>query len=352
MPRLRFLDSLRGLAAVYVVLFHTALVPAPPPVVPDVAGPLVLFGQTGVYLFFVISGFSLSLTMPRHTARESPLESYALSRIFRIAPLFYFLLAVSVWRDWAQFGTRQSPANIILNASFLFNFVPRHQEGIVWASWTIGVEMVYYAIFPLVFCLSVLKKAVLAGVLFGAFWAMEQVSAAAPILKFSCVGYIPLFLLGEIAFAAFTLLKDAPLAQRYGQALVAGGTLLLAICILAVRREDLILWRSLVSTGYACLLVGLGLAPLKLIINPATGFLGKISYSTYLCHAPIVYTLAPVYSLVSSLLPRDLGYLACVVLTLATALPVAYLCFILIEQPGISLGSKLLNRRRWQATPA
>lgn len=352
MQRLRFLDSLRGLAAVYVVLFHTALVPAPPPVVPDFVRPLVLFGHTGVYLFFVISGFSLSLTMPRHTASKSPLASYVLSRIFRIAPLFYFLLAASIWRDWAQFRTGQSIPNIILNASFLFNFVPRHQEGIVWASWTIGVEMVYYAIFPLVFCLSVMRKIVLVGALFGAFWAMGKISAAAPILQYSCVGFLPIFLLGEIAFAAFALLKDAPLARRYGEALLAGGTLLLAICIFVVRREDQILWRSLVSIGYACLLVGLGLVPLKFIINSVTGFLGKISYSTYLCHAPIVYTLAPAYSLVSSLLPRDLGYLACVILTLAVVAPVAYLSFILIEQPGISLGSKILNRRRWQASPA
>jgi peptidoglycan/LPS O-acetylase OafA/YrhL len=85
--RLEFLDSLRGIAAVYVVIFHTALVSAPKPSLPDWAKPIVLFGASGVMLFFVISGFSLCLTMPRHEQSNTPLASYYLSRFFRIAPL-------------------------------------------------------------------------------------------------------------------------------------------------------------------------------------------------------------------------------------------------------------------------
>jgi peptidoglycan/LPS O-acetylase OafA/YrhL len=88
------LDNLRGLSAIYVVLFHTALVPTYRLPLPALLKNFVLFGGSGVLLFFAISGFSLSLTMPRHLTTATPALSYALSRFFRIAPLFYFLLLV------------------------------------------------------------------------------------------------------------------------------------------------------------------------------------------------------------------------------------------------------------------
>ena len=34
---------------------------------------------------------------------------------------------------------------------FIYNFRPGMQEGLVWASWTLGVEMVFYLIFPWIF---------------------------------------------------------------------------------------------------------------------------------------------------------------------------------------------------------
>ena len=62
--RLQFLDALRGLAAVYVVLYHVQSMPAP--ALPVSAGwlPAVHMGATGVALFFVISAFSCATPCP------------------------------------------------------------------------------------------------------------------------------------------------------------------------------------------------------------------------------------------------------------------------------------------------
>ena len=65
-PRLGFLDSLRGFAAVYVLSMHLAFVPTPATPLPDIIRIPVLFGGTGVTLFFVMSAFSLCFTMDRH----------------------------------------------------------------------------------------------------------------------------------------------------------------------------------------------------------------------------------------------------------------------------------------------
>ena len=57
--------------------------------------------------------------------------------------LYYF-------RDIVIFDAYQDLETVLLSASFLFNLFPGHMEGFVWASWTIGIEMLFYAIFPFV----------------------------------------------------------------------------------------------------------------------------------------------------------------------------------------------------------
>ena len=70
----------------------------------------------------------------------------------RIAPLFYFWLVLSILRDAIFKGAAgsHSAGEIGANALFLFNLYEPFQFGIVWASWTIGVEMLFYAVFPFV----------------------------------------------------------------------------------------------------------------------------------------------------------------------------------------------------------
>ena len=145
--RLSFLDALRGMAALYVVVFHlmnAGLIPI------GLAKPSywqpISFGGTGVFLFFVISGFSLCMTMGRHLASPHPTLSYALSRFFRIAPLYYAMILLSIYP--LRVPHAGGPG---IYFAFLFNFAPGQQEGIVMASWTIGVEMVFYVLFPALF---------------------------------------------------------------------------------------------------------------------------------------------------------------------------------------------------------
>jgi len=43
---------------------------------------------------------------------------------------------------------------VISYITFTYNFYPPWQQGVVWASWTLGVEMVFYALFPMVWKLT------------------------------------------------------------------------------------------------------------------------------------------------------------------------------------------------------
>ncbi len=339
-PRLLALDNLRGLAALYVVLFHTALVPKPNLVLPIGAEHAVMFGGTGVLLFFVISGFSLSMTMTRHNRAALPILSYATSRFFRIAPLFYTVLLASILRDTVMFHGSVWLRNIALNASFLFNFVPGHQEGIVWASWTIGVEMVYYAIFPLIYLLNTKSKiAVLITAL--AFHLVLIVNpATSGVSYFSVVGYIPVFICGELAFSAYRHLRNRESARIYGAWALTIGLLLLLGCLSVASSEGSILLRLPTGAGYALLVLGACLMPIRPFESKILGFYGRISYSRYLCHAPIIFALSPIYQAIQETAAQSISYALCVLLALTVATPVAFTFYHLIERPGQWLGKK------------
>ena len=132
--RLDFLDALRGLAAVYVIAYHLIYIPSPNLAVPAWARLWAENGGTGVTLFFVISAFSLFYTTPARFKQRLPWVSYAMHRLFRIAPLFYIWIVLTLVRDHLVFGASHPWWEIGASATFVFNFIPTHQEGFVWAS--------------------------------------------------------------------------------------------------------------------------------------------------------------------------------------------------------------------------
>ena len=104
-------------------------------------------------------------------------HDFYVRRIFRIVPLFLVWLGLSLIRDQQLFSKVPSWKDLLLNVSFLFNFFPGKHEGVVWTSWTIGVEMAFCSVFPVVFwygnsirrCLFLLALAVAAAFMFQIF---------------------------------------------------------------------------------------------------------------------------------------------------------------------------------------
>src|SRR5688500_8464276 len=98
--RLNFIDSLRGLAALYVLILHIALVPDFKPTIPVCLNSLVLNGGTGVTLFFVISAFTLCLTLEGRTSNNKEIAYFYLRRILRIVPLYYLWMIVMLFLSY------------------------------------------------------------------------------------------------------------------------------------------------------------------------------------------------------------------------------------------------------------
>ena len=98
--RLAFLDAVRGLAASIVVLAHIG------PLVSDSFAwayvHLVDFGQLGVVLFFICSGF----VIPASVEREGSLTAFWIKRFFRLYPLFWVSL-LAAW-VYAVLGVKEN----------------------------------------------------------------------------------------------------------------------------------------------------------------------------------------------------------------------------------------------------
>jgi peptidoglycan/LPS O-acetylase OafA/YrhL len=354
LPRLHFLDSLRGVAALQVVALHLLYARAPsPPLATWQLRRIVEFGHTGVFLFFLISGFSLSLTMPRHDRTPRPAASYAISRIFRIVPLFYFIVAVSLVRSLLETGSRPGASEIALNMAMVFNLVPWRQSGIAWASWTISVEMLFYAIFLPIFRLKTKHKIAITLFCAGATaivgplldWLFPRYALLEPVVPggyfyFFAGGFISLFVLGMLAHDAYVALQRVTKKKSLGRWMIFAS---LAVLLLAamVHGGGNFHFRPLVALAYGVLLTGCGLCHPRILDARILRFHGAISYSVYLVHPLVIYFLASAYGLIIQSVPASAAYVSCLALTYVVVTGVAYCTYRVIEMPGIRLGERL-----------
>jgi peptidoglycan/LPS O-acetylase OafA/YrhL len=142
--RLASLDGIRGIAVLLVFLSHTSGRD-------QAAFPSLNFagiGHTGVYLFFVLSGFLLALGLFRVGIDRGTLRTFFLRRVFRIVPLYVFVLtAVFAWQSLLG---RVEPRYLHIGDGWtgLFQHLFMYRgDGVFW---TIAVEMQFYLILPLV----------------------------------------------------------------------------------------------------------------------------------------------------------------------------------------------------------
>ena len=156
--RFQALDSLRGLCALMVVLFHL-------PVASHLRGlPLTQHGYLFVDFFFVLSGFVMAHSYGGRIDNGRDALRFMGRRIGRVWPLHVVILlafvAIELARVWLDFDTvtpftRDRIPEAIVSNLFLVQAFGLH-DSLTWngPAWSISVELAAYAVFAAVLILA------------------------------------------------------------------------------------------------------------------------------------------------------------------------------------------------------
>jgi peptidoglycan/LPS O-acetylase OafA/YrhL len=113
----------------------------------DAATILGKLGIYGVSIFFILSGLSMAIAYDRYIKDLRSSGFFFIRRLFRIWPLLWLAIACIVLPAYFR-GRSFGVVTIALNLTTLFGFVARTRY-INTGAWSIGNEMVYYALTPL-----------------------------------------------------------------------------------------------------------------------------------------------------------------------------------------------------------
>ncbi|QKV66464.1 acyltransferase [Pseudomonas sp. 43A] len=357
--RLEGIESLRAYAAVTIILFH--LVGSGGAKLPSALSFIGSHFGFGVQLFFVVSGFSLAYGYWGKLSSELAIGHYFARRFARIAPLFYAALIFQLFYLWLCWDVTYSPTSVIVNILFAFNVIPGLTDGIVGASWTIGVEMIFYALFPLLLmlCKTTLRSALVLvfSILLSSLFSVnfkpfeEQLSS---FIHHNFLSFLPFFLWGVLGFHIHRKISHMPLAaSRYVCWTLCGAAIILMICLynniqfimFFMVRDLRATWDMLWGIPFVFLCIAMALHPSRFISNPLTRYLGKISFSLYLVHPTIVYGLGYLgfYNWVYEFFPTSLaaGFVSSLIISMVIITLISALTFRYIEQPGMDWGKRL-----------
>ncbi|UAK23117.1 acyltransferase family protein [Sphingomonas nostoxanthinifaciens] len=344
--RLDHIDALRGIAVAAVFAQHVAeqilqSKPAAPWVTASLHGLLLQgtnLGRYGVIVFFLISGF----VVPFAFRGAHPVRSFVVSRMFRLYPAYWLAILGSVVVACAAghaFPLRQVLANLTM-LQRLFGVA-----NIRVAFWTLFIEVIFYCLVMLLYTLGQLRRVAILGTL--AFGCI--LLAVIP----ACLRYVlgwpipspddPIFIAYMLTGSVLRMAVDGDVAApRWAGLLVllllAAAPILGGAIFPVSSNGNPFLTPLALTTAYPLALLTFVVAIwLQRPRCTALNRLGLISYSVYLGHGLVIFTLG-------SLIPPGVDLvseLRFLIGTVAFTLPLAVLSYRYIERPCIAFSRRI-----------
>jgi peptidoglycan/LPS O-acetylase OafA/YrhL len=324
-------DGLRGIGFLLVITAH----------IPSVPFFGYLQGWTAVWVFFVISGYLVTMLLMREEESQArvALGPFLIKRFFRIVPsywmaiLIYWLACFTLLPDdYESFMERMS---------YFLGFMPEYANAngysIFTHSWTVGVELKFYLLLPPVVFLMIKN----------ANWRLAATAMMAALLtaigSFNAQSYcailcgvmLALGLERPRGYATIAMLTRVPVAVPLA--------FVVAVFVM-LRYTEQLTAVALVATYLVAYCMLQPAAVLRVLAWPPLVYLGQRSYGAYLLH----FLAIRIGYLVFGNDTAIGGFLtAC--FCLAVTVPAAELMYRVIEKPGVDFGRRLISPKESSA---
>ena len=379
LPRIRTLDGVRGVAILLTLVFHSF----------DSSLSWAIFGERGVDLFFVLSGFLITGILIETTDQPNYFRNFIARRAVRILPLYYLYLVLFLFA--APMLVDLLPDSIEVPAEFsdiglgtpgiwtvwvyLQNFVLGQGPGQLPGMghlWSLAVEEQFYLFWPIVvwflpaakrvpvFVWGIAGSLVLRTVL---LWGRVELPVLGEVNTYGAREFtflrLDTLLLGALGAMYF---RDPAVRALLGRVLAWVSKPYLMIPILLIGLLPNAMLDSVDDDVFPFIAYGPGLTLIAVVfllyvVRSAEGtlgprlsrftnwdfnlVLGKYSYAMYLFHYPIAHTL-------QATLPDKLGAVvgsfASFTITLVVSLGIAKVTWVLWEEPWLRLKKRFSYR--------
>jgi peptidoglycan/LPS O-acetylase OafA/YrhL len=363
------LESLRGIAALIVVFHHIGW-----------SNPLthcnfVRNGYLMVDLFFVLSGFVICHNYASKLGSAKEIAHFMLLRLGRLYPLHLFFLLVFLGIEAAKwfaemkcglvpnhshaFSVNNAPsflAHLFLVQPF-FHFADKTYDA---PSWSIGVEFYTYLFFALAILAFGKRRIPLAA-------GLLALLATFLLCTFSCTGLYVMNGLPGFLRCCFGFFTGVLAYQVYGQYRLVitpwssklGWGLLVILGVFLSWSTFGTKWDYLMPPLFGGLIIALaatsGGSLAKTFNAPSLRWLGKVSYSIYLCHEAVVIFMGQMLTLTQKICAKYFSFqansgcvsvlgFAFVCLTVMMVLIVSHFTYIWIETAGQKWSRKMVEK--------
>ncbi|AXH43540.1 O-acetyltransferase [Erwinia phage vB_EhrS_59] len=357
--RYGYIDSLRAIAALLVVWLHTAEVFLAPSGGRIGSSPLfdlayyLDFGRVGVVIFFIVSGFVIPSSLKGEV--PSGLRNFVVKRFFRLYPLYWASIPFGILALWTIWNKPVSLGLVLSNLTMIQSLFD--QELIIGLYWTLTVELLFYFLCAALFYLGLLKSEKALSVILMAF-----LSFSFTFFNFANVGHFETFDFFHVTrYGSYTLtymgfMFLGALLRKWLSDEGIGWWGKCAISIFIITW----MWQSIhASIDYIneagsyealknTLRYNIAIATFLLmttifkIQSKSIAWLGVISYSIYLIHPIVMYSL---FWLTRYDAFHGWSMSAYILSVMLMTIALSYFSYRFIEVPFIDIGNKIAKKK-------
>lgn len=337
-PLIKSFEGLRGVAAFLVVIYHVKALHGIS---------LIKAGYLSVDLFFILSGYVMCVSYGDRLVSFAEFFKYMFSRLARLLPLLlfsylaYFIVANVV--DSAGVLILPSAAEILATITMIFGLGLPNIHVYNFASWSISTEFYAYVVFGMFWLVvdnqrRALISLVISLVCYAFLFYIDLVKNGCGVGAKACLdnvassGAMIRCLAGFFAGVVVYHFKPWREFSWMGMSGYAEVAIAVASIFLITTSTQYGVLAFVAPLAFA-MLIGLLSGDKGIISNllnsPIPQMLGRLSYSMYLLHMPLLLVFESMMGIVI-----DIRFFAILILYLITLISISYVTNIFIEMPG------------------